>query len=350
MNLRDRLAALFSPTRRLVGAEGTPLQRGGPLGPVERVVPRAQCVYRRMEFAAVARNRRAAAADLAVRRAYPEARAQHYIAWSGSTAHAWIWPGADAAGDADQRWLPESVLLPPLAGDGERLLALAQGCEGQVWRQGELHASRWWPQPPDEAQWRIFLRASGVEQGATARVPMPQSLPWTMRPWGSGRGAIPWTPATLERLGWAAGAVVLGFALGWQLASYASWSLSSLRLSARLDTLRQQAMPLLDARERAQADLDTLTAYRRLQAGLSDYRLMADVVAPLPADARLVGWRREGRRLQATLQSAETDPRVYVSAFQQHPLLSRVTANPAANPQQIQLDFELPAAPAGESP
>lgn len=330
------------------------MQRGGPLGPVERVVPRAQCLYRRMEFAAVARNRRAAAADLAVRRAYPRAQAQHYIAWSGSTAHAWIWPDADAdagaADDADQRWLPESVLMPPPAGDGERLLALAQGCEGQVWRQGELRASRWWPQPPDEMQWRLFLRASGVEQSGTARVPMPQSLPWLTRPWGGGRGAMPWTPATLERLGWAAAAVVLGFALGWQLVSHASWSLSSLRLSARLDALRQQATPLLDARERAQADLDTLIAYRRLQSGLSDYSLMADVIAPLPADARLVGWRREGRRLQATLQSAQTDPRVFVSAFQQHPLLSRVTANPAANPQQIQLDFELPASPSGEGP
>lgn len=349
MNLRDRLAALFSPTRRLIGTDGAPQQRGGPLGPVERVVPRAQCAWRRLDFAAVARNRRAAAAELAIRRAYPDARARHCIVWAGSAAHAWIWSGAANDGD-EQRWWPESALIPPPAADGPRLLALSQGCEGQVWRQGELRASRWWPQAPDQSQWHLFLRASGVEDAAEARVPLPQSLPWLARPWGGGRGAIPWSPATLERIGWAAAAAVLGLALGWQLASHLSWSIGNLRLADRLQTLRAQATPLLDARERAQADLDTLVAYRRLQSGVSDYHLMAEVVAPLPADARLVGWRREGRRLQAMLHSDETDPRVFVTAYQQHPQLSRVTANPTATAQQMQLEFDLPAEPAGETP
>ncbi|WP_374473101.1 hypothetical protein [Arenimonas sp.] len=73
---------------------------------------------------------------------------------------------------------------------------------------------------------------------------------------------------------------------------------------------------------------------------------MADVIAPLPADARLVQWRREGERLQAGVTSAETDPRRFVSAFQGHPLLADVAANPASDAKGMQLDFDLARAPA----
>lgn len=344
MTLREQLTTLFSPTRRLGGPEPRVLHAGGALGPVEWVVPRADCHYRRLDFSQLPARQRASAAAVAVRRQEPAPGALHHVAWTGGTAHAWVWPEPDAAllaGEAG--WIPESLLRAPPAQDGPRLLAMMRGVEGQVWRDGELRTSQWWPTRPDAAAWLRFLRAAGLAASAAA-VPEPEALPWAERPWGDRPAGLPGSPAALERLAWVAGIGIVGLGLGWQLAAQASWGFGQWRLDQRLEQLRAEATPLLEARERADAALQRLLAYQTLAVAESDYRLVAEVVEPLPADTRLVAWRREGDRLQVGLESAETDPRRFVSAFQSHPRLADVAASPVPNGTGVQLDFDLAAA------
>ena len=71
MTLRERLTTLFSPTRRLGGPEPRVLHAGGALGPVEWVIARADCHYRRLDFSQLPARQRAAAAAVAVRRQEP---------------------------------------------------------------------------------------------------------------------------------------------------------------------------------------------------------------------------------------------------------------------------------------
>ena len=341
MTLRERLTTLFSPTRRLGDPEPRVLHAGGALGPVEWVVPRAQCHYRRLDFSQLSPRQRAAAAAVAVRRQEPAPGALHHIAWTGGTAHAWVWPEPDAdqlAGESG--WIPETLLRSPPTEDGPRLLAMMHGVEGQVWRENELRASQWWPEPPSAAAWRRFLRAAGLAP-ADDQVPAPEALDWANRPWGDRPAGLPGSPAALERLAWAAGIGVVALGLGWQLLALASWSVGQWRLDQQLEQLRAQATPLLEARERADAALESLQAYHTLASADGDYALVAEVIQPLPADTRLVAWRREGDRLQVGLQSAETDPRRFVSAYQSHPRLADVAANPVPNGTGMQLDFDL---------
>lgn len=341
MSLRNQLIALFSPTRRLGGPEPRVLHAGGALGPVQWVVPRAQCHYRRLDFSQLAPRQRASAAAVAVRRQEPAPGARHHVAWTAGIAHAWVWPDPDPAMLADEAdWIPETLLRAPPAEDCARLLALETGVEGQVWRDGQLRTSQWWPQAPDAAAWQRFLRAAGLAP-APGGVPAPVSLGWADQPWGERRAGLPGSPAALERLAWIAGIGLVVVCLGWQLTAQASWGLSQWRLENRLEALRAQATPLLDARERADAALLTLQGYQTLADGESDYVLMAQVIAPLPADARLVAWRREGDRLQVGVRTAETDPRRFVSAFQSHPRLADVAASPGADGAGVQLDFTL---------
>lgn len=342
MHLHNLLAALFSPTRRLIGPESPILHQGGALGLVQWVVARADSHYRRLDFSELPVRQRLPAALIAVRRHEPAPGALHHIAWSGGIAHAWIWPQPDPAlALGEQAWIPESLLRAPPAVDGPRLLSQMRGVEGQLWRGGQLEASQWWPEVPDKDTWRRFLRGGGLGPEAAEIVPQPESLPWSDVPWGDARRGLPGSPAALERLAWAAGLAVVGLGLGWQLAAQANWTIALARVESRVGALRAQATPLLEARERADAALEALQGYRDLRSGTSDYVMMGEVLRPLPADARLTAWRREGVRLQAGVLSAQSDPRLYVSAFEGHPQLANVVASPAADGSGIQLDFTL---------
>src|SRR3546814_1447609 len=96
MNLRTKLAALFLPTRRLIGVDPadveTPVvQPGGSFGGQQWVVPRADCQYRRTDLSGLPPRHRDAAAKLAATRHRPTPDAVTHIAWRDGVAHLWIW-------------------------------------------------------------------------------------------------------------------------------------------------------------------------------------------------------------------------------------------------------------------
>ncbi len=347
-NLRTKLAALFSPTRRLTGNQQGPIQPGGALGGRQWVVPRAECQYRRVDLSAVPARQRPAAARLAVSRHAPSPDAATCLAWHGAIAHLWIWPSPlPAAARGEERWIPETLLGAPPLEDGFRLLAQRPGVEGQVWRGGQLASSQWWPQVPDTDAWQRFLRSAGLDPDLAPSPPEPVVLSWSASPWGrSQRGLLVSTDAH-ERLAWLAVFVVLAMVLGWQLTGLVRWNLATTAMTEQLEATRTAAAPLLAAREQAeqfQADTGQLL---QLQSGTSDYALMTQIIQALPEGAQLNGWRREAGKLQVLVQSAESDPRKFVSAFARLPLLADVTATPQAD-GRIQMAFTLSAEGARE--
>lgn len=348
MQRSSKLAAVFSPERRLPGAEPRVVRAGGVLGGVEWVVPRAECQYRRVEFPSLPRRQRAAAARIAARRFDPRPQALAYVAWTGPVAHIWTWTGAGPrilAGE--DGWIPETLLRAPQRGDGMRLLAQVEGFEGQFWRDGRLHASQWWAECPNADAWQRFERACG-RAPATEGAPAPVDAGWS-EPWDDVAPGLPASPAVLERWAWTGGLALLACVLGWQLAGLADWAFAQSRLDARMQALRSRAAPLLAARERADTARDALLGLRELQQGRIDYVLVADVVAPLPADARLTNWVREGNRLSVAVRSADKDPRHFVAAYEDSPQLSNVVATPGDDAMGLVFDLDAPAASAGQA-
>lgn len=342
MSLSDRLAALFSPSRTLAGAQPRAVSRGGRLGGDELLVPRAACHYRRSDFSALPKGNRHAAANLAAKRDYPDDDARHFIVWENGVAHTWVWVSPEPDFDADEtHWLPESVLLAKPDSDGPRLLQLSTGFEGQVWEEGGLAASHYWPQPPDAAEWLRFLRSAGCGASQPGHAPRAHTVEFLPAPWGESSRQLPWPPARVERGSWVAAGCLVAVLLGWQIMALGVWSVAESRASQRVEALREESAPLLAAREDAQRALDELTDYVRLQTVRADYQLVADVVQGLPQDARIVTWRRDGDLLQVQVRSSETDPRVFVGAFHQDPVLADVSATPTTGEGQMQLDFRL---------
>ena len=343
MNLRKTLAALFLPTRRLVSEpDQAPLTQGGAFGGQQWVVGRGQCQYRREDLHKLPPRKRAQAGRLALVRHSPSPAALAHVAWTGGIAHYWFWTPAEPPQPAvAQRWIPETLLLPPMAEDGVRLLQLSHGFEAQLWRAGVLAASQWWEQLPGTEAWSRFLRASGSDAAAGASVPAPLQLPWSAQPWGETNWSQRLAALLEEKTAWLLLFTALAAGLGWQLAALARWQLASNRLAANVEQLRGQVGPLLSAREQAeqaQGELDRLGA---LRSPNDDYVLMANIGKCLPEGSTLLSWQRDGGKLQLTLRSSETDPRALVAAFANEPRLADVAVTPLPG-GVMQLVFELP--------
>lgn len=342
MSLRNRLTALFSPHRRWLAPEAGPLQAGGLFGPNEAVVPRVACTHFRLPLpATLAAGGRAAALDLAVRRVAPSSSPRYAAVWQGEVAQVWVLDerAAADAGEAEQLIAESSLLPQPAQPDGARLLAVARGVEGQVWRAGQLVASRCWPAPPSPEAWSRFLRAAAMP--VAAGPPALETLPAAAQPWGQAIRRWRWAPAQLETAFWRGSAVLLGVLLGWPLIAALLWGSASLWQAQQLDALRAASAPLIAAREQAEQAQRRLETLARLGAGPVDAALLADLRERLPAEDRLSGWQRDGNRLRIELHTPSTDPRRYVQALAGHPLLSGVVAQPA-EAGRMQLEIELP--------
>lgn len=342
MNLQKKLAALFSPTRRLTGNETTLVQQGGLLGGQEKVVPRAECQYRRLDLTAIPARQRSAAARLAVSRYAPSPGAATHVAWTGGIAHLWIWAAqAPESERGEQRWIPETLLAAPPAADGPRLLAVSPGVEGQLWQSGQLLTSQWWAQAPDQEAWQRFLRGAGLDPETAPVPPQPVVLPWSTSPWGERQRGGFASSAVDERLLWVAVLALLALAFGWQVAGLVRWNNAGKALASQLEMARNTAAPLLAAREQAEQAQEDTEHLLQLQNGPGDYELMGEIIAALPQGAQLRAWSRNSDKLQVAVQSAEADPRKFVSAFEKLPRLADVTATPVAG-GTMQLAFTLP--------
>lgn len=346
MNLRTQLAALFLPTRRLVSVDTPIVAPGGLFGGQQWVVPRADCQYRRVDLSNLPAKHREAAARLAAERHRPTPDAVTYIGWRRGIAHLWIWATPPAiVVTGEQRWLPETLLFAPPLHDQARLVDVAIGVEGQVWEDRQLLLSQWWPETPDVDDWQRFLRAGGFE--SLTDVPPVTSLPWSW-PWDEGRRQ--WLPGSIagrEQLAWLATAGVIALLLGWSLAGLYRWNNASDQLTLQLDALRAEVAPVLAARERAETAQSEMDRLRGLQSGTSDYALMAQVTAALPAGVVLKSWMRDAGKLQVLVTGGDTDPRKFVLAFADQPMLANVSAIP--NADSMQLVFTLPV-PDGATP
>lgn len=344
MNLWNKLAALFLPTRRLVNDDQGRVLQGGPLGGQQWVVSRGECQYRREDLQALPVRKRVQAARLAAVRHKPSPSALACMAWTGGVVHFWFWEAQhESAAEARQRWIPESLLLPPPASDGVRLLKLARGYEAQFWQKGMLAGSQWWEQVPAGEAWLRFVRSTGLDPAALQQVPDPVHLPWSDQPWGETDWAQRLAGLLDEKTVWLLLFAALAAGLGWQLCSLLRWQVAGEQLTTRVERMRVEVAPLLAAREQAEQARGELERLQALRTPDDDYVLMANVAAHLPEGSTLAAWRREAGKLQAIVRSSEADPRAFVVAFEGDQRLADVAVTPLLG-GNMQLAFELPAA------
>ncbi len=206
--------------------------------------------------------------------------AQHCVVVRGDGAFAWAWDRvlvsqllAEASAPANAKLHPEALLVEPPAGECARLVGALQGVDAQIWRRGELLASRWWPEVPTQDEWAGWLRGAGAEQPVAESLPSVETLAW-QAPWAEGldQAALLSSTSRLERV--ALGAALAGLVGLSSAQLHQAWLAYSERgeLQLERDRLVAQAAPVITARARALAMAS--------QAEL----LAAQLAAPLPLE------------------------------------------------------------------
>ena len=239
---------------------------------------------------------------------------------------------AQAQGLSSERWtlVPEIMLCTPMPTQGVRLLQGIDGVEGQVWRNGMLLATRWWPELPSLALWHHFLRASGqaellAEPGSVPEVIRPV---WLRRPWAALRQPKEDTGASAraERLLVAGVALVALAATAGQLRQAWDQRQLGLAMQAERDSLVAGVAPVLADRSQALALADSANRLAaRLTAG-DPLGVMGHLAAVLPREGVLLKELVvEGRDVRIVLEvSGSLSRAALVSALQSRGAFSNV--------------------------
>lgn len=166
------------------------------------------------------------------------------------------------------RLVPEPMLRQ-VGADGARLVRCLEGVEAQIWRDGWLQASRWWPDAPGEQEWRLFLHASATPELAKIERPAVEEAAWLDRPWSALRGMEGDAGPTvgLERRMVVVGALVL--VMGAAAVGRQTWDVSQAiaQRDREISALRESAAEVLAKRDRA---LERAAEAQRLAIWLSE--------------------------------------------------------------------------------
>lgn len=326
------------------------MQRGLP--PAAWVIARALCRFRRFDLHSIPKAQQAQGLGLQIGQWSPYPRTGRAIVMKEGMAQVWIWDAelveaAQRASGVDPRRVkavPESLLHPARA-EGACLLQSLEGCEGQVWRQGQLVSSAWWPDVPGEAVWRNFLRDASLPPAAQPPRPrQPEPVTWLPRPWAQPVSLV--STSTVPRLE----AVVVAFAAFVFITATFWFGAQAYRLSeahASLGQALQQseraAGQILAVRGEALDRLARVEAFHKLDPYPDALTLMARVGQLIPAGtATLREWEYDNGRLKfvLNLQNPVLTSQL-VKSLQAVTAFDQVQAHSSPNPAVLPLSLVL---------
>lgn len=284
------------------------------------------------------------AARMAAQARTPFRDADIYLVWGARHVGVWSWPKSslESLGKGEFHAVPETVLHAPA--DGLALRACMEGFEGQLWQDGELTASRWWPYQPGADEWAAFVR--GLKGDHVVAVPTPE------RP-ALNAPAQPLSYRVLDMVrrpslkDIAALAVVLLAVpllyLGGQAISLQTFIMQA---NGELASLQNVTGDVVEARTQARYSATQLTVYDEILTRTHPMEILAVFAeAAEEAGTQLESANITGRRLEMVLQASEDlTPASLVELLENHPSLSGVRFAPLgqANLWRVEADVEGP--------
>ena len=221
----------------------------------------------------------------------PFDQAEYRVAWQGDAALAVAWDRtvvegllSSAGGSASVTVWPETFLRAPPDKDVLRVLQCLEGIEAQLWRGGSLHASRWWPEQPEESDAQAWLRSLGPATAASG-LPAISPVAWRHRPWAElhSLDGLSSTSSRLERM--AVGTALAGFAAltGAQAHQWLAAYEAGQTTQRDRQRLLLEAAPVLAARDRAEALAREAQRLAEQMNGVSPLDVLLHLSDVLPA-------------------------------------------------------------------
>lgn len=343
---------LLLPVRRFQQTISSTLPPQSRWGMLQWVLARPLCRFQTFNFAQVPSKNRAQALTLELAQWTPFAKTSYYIGWNNTQALVWGWDSdktnqaVTSQGLNPRRIhvLPETVLQRPVP-SGLVLTRCLEGFEGQLWRQGQLERSRWWPTVPQPDEWLVFQRDAGIaptDQQTTP--PVARSSELQLQAWLPELSAgVTDRAIRMERL--VVAVVTLGLLLPtfWFSFSWYKLQQSSSLLQAQVSQLRVQVAPLTEARAEALDYLSRITALRAINTFPDQLALMASVSQALPKDGSfLKDWDFQSGQLKITINAkADISTTTLISALQQTGIFREAKALPGRDPKSVTFQMDV---------
>jgi Tfp pilus assembly protein PilN len=345
------------PVRRFQQISHTTLAPSSRWGTLQWVLARPLCRFQGFNLAQVPAKNRAQALALELAQWTPFAKTSYYIGWRGAQALVWAWDtdktsqAIEAQGLNSQRvrFFPETVLQSAVP-SGLVLTHCLEGYEGQLWQQGHLERSRWWPAVPQPEEWLMFQRDAGIAPTEQQNHP-PAARSAELQPqaWLPERGAGNHDQAIrTERLVLASVSLVLLLPTLWYSFSWYKLQQSSSLLEAQVSQFQVQVAPLAQARSQALDYLSRITALRAINPYPHQLTLMASVSQALPKDGSyLKDWEFQSGQLKITINAkADLSTTTLISALQQVSAFREVKALPGRDPKSVTFQMDVIGNPA----
>lgn len=350
---------LFSSHRYLQKRHELIAPPGGKKSRGEWVVARSLCHYQLFDLTDIPVGRRDNALQLKMKQWSPFSDYESYHVWQGSQVQVWIWDKpkqlqlVTEAGIKTRLVMPETVLrpraVPQLSSPSVtgiatvQLIECLEGVEGQIWKNGLLIGSRWWPQLPSPIEWDQLQRSHGLP--ALATIPSVLQLPLLDRPWGRHKAKGSKLTAAHEQLAVMVGAGILTMLLSWQLVGIFKWRQALVQRQAEISELTEKITPILSTRNQAMADKEKFEQILALNPFPSQLELIVQVAEKLPGpEAKLLEWSYQTGTLSFTVETKQPDPTFYVKTFQAIPWFKEVKAETGRgrnNTNQIVISMQV---------
>lgn len=297
-------------------------------------------------------SKRKSALGLLVRKWSPFAASQFSAHWVGHRVSVYAWDETQvaaaiaAAGLAPSRvtvW-PETFFRAPLS-DGVRLATMIDGFEGQVWRNGLLAATRWWPTTPVARDWITFLRASSVDvsQSSTS-TPVSVVSDILPTPWTVASAPITdlWGLLQNEQVAAIAAAVVAAPFL-YFLAEAAILSGSTMRAETALAGMNASSQAIRAERAGAIGNLDNIESYLSLERLPPQFELFTAAGNLLrDSKANLSEWNYDSGQLEIVIQADHAlEAATYIQMFEQDSHFSEVTGTVGNQERELRLKMRV---------
>ncbi len=277
---------------------------------------------------------------LKVRAGSPYASTSYVALWQGAHVQVWFWDRAKINAPRFARLIPES-LMQPQGSQGLRLVAQTQGYEGQYWQEGELLASRYWPECPSLEAWLDFQRQAAVPAEQRQDRVAPEALPWLAKPYGrvqaSERGQL---KAQLNKI-WL---LVIALMMLWFVMLVTQHIKAKQRLAqlqSQVNQLTQKNAPLLAASQMQAADLTQIEALQSVLNRVNPLQVISSLLKIMPLDTTIQSYKQVDKTIKVVFNSkAVLNSAQIITKVQTLPYIASVTSGDAKE-GQFELNIQL---------
>lgn len=294
------------------------------LWPTEYVIPRRFCAYRLFDLSNLAPEHRQAALGLQIQKWRASDDSACCIAWCDGRAQVWAAEGS-LLPTKTRTFVSESLLIGAVAPeDRAEIVGVIGGFEGRVWRDGALHASRFWDTMPDESEWRFFQRGGGL---SVTDIPDAQQLPLQEQGWASAGKNLNLDVLVSERVLVPVALAGLGLLIVWQATQWFLWHSEVNTLDQEYTELSGSVGHVLAARATTQDNLAFVEVYSRYASKPHALSVLASTAGALRTDqVTIVEMEFVGDRLKLVIAGATLALTDYVNSFELQPEFSDVRA------------------------